>query len=175
MKDGTLILSTSGRSSKWYARLVIWLIRKAAGSDYDHTRGSLGGVIYETRHPDGYRKSIKDLSKLIPGRAILTPKVDLTPVQVAIMTDYWEHHIAKGSGYNYKKLFLSLLIPWTRFFWHWIKWVPWHDSEKHGDHCSGAWDECYKLAGMDILKKKYEEITAPGDLLNNDFFDVEVY
>lgn len=165
MKNGTIILTISGRSSKWYARLVVWFIRKASGYEFDHTRGVIDGWTYETRHPDGFVKT-KGHIQNTGNTVFLEPIKSLTKKQSETIKAYFDQRIENNRPYNYPKLFLSLLLYWSRPFWELIKWVPFQDDTLWGDHCSSAWDCGYKAANIDLLPG-YEEITSPGDFMKS--------
>ena len=169
MKNGTVILTASARSSKWYIRLVIWFIRKASGYSYDHTRVWIDGYIYETTTPYGFRKTKGTLTKA-DGRDLLEPIIELTSAEKIAMVSYFDRRIKDNAPYNYAKLFISLLLYWSRPFFEWLKWVPFQDDKLFGDFCSSAVDEAFLFAGLDILPEGYEEITTPGDFMKSKFF-----
>ena len=132
----------------------------------------INGWIYETRHPEGFRKSEGTLTKK-SGRAILEPIRDLTETEVKAIISYFDDRIRNKSPYNYIKLFTSLLLFWSRPLWEKIKWVPFQDDKLFGDFCSSAVDSAYWFAGINILPNGYEEITTPGDFMESEFFEVK--
>jgi hypothetical protein len=166
MNNGTIILSKSGKSDKWYVRLVIWLIVKASGYNYEHTRVYIDGWVFETRHPEGFIKTKQEIGKS-ENRTFLEPITPLTATQAMAIKSYFDDRIRNNRPYNYAKLLLALLLYKTRPFWELIKWVPFQDDKLFGDFCSAGVDEAYKFAGIDLLPDGYEEITTPGDFLKS--------
>jgi hypothetical protein len=65
--------------------------------------------------------------------------------------------------YNFLLTFVLFIVYPTRWFWNWIKWVPF-SSKLLGLNCSAYCDKFWRYAGRDIRPKWQETLSAPGDL-----------
>jgi hypothetical protein len=180
MKEATIFLQHNRKWPKWYENVITWLITKmTVKGPYIHTQIYLRGWVYEYTIGG---KSIARKTKY-PGAATMSkehgdlvrePVFDLTEKQIDLMVEWWEKQVGNKYKYATVKLLIQLALGWMRplFVWLYQHWgiEVMKDNSKWGEHCSGAVDESFKAAGIDIFPGQSEQYTTPSAFAYSDKF-----
>jgi hypothetical protein len=103
--------------------------------------------------------------KTIAGHAVaLEPVTPMTEKEKENMIAYMKKAIENKRPYNLLRLIAMAFVYPTRWFWNWIRWVPF-SKDIYGEFCSSFVDEAWEAAGRDIIPNSKEELTAPVDFL----------
>jgi hypothetical protein len=158
MNSGTLALWRVTKDSKWMAKAIAFF----TGKPYSHA-----AVIHDK---DTYEEDVHGAQKtqgIKHADEYWEPDVPPTPEESMRGLVYLQ--VTTGMGirrpwpYNFLLTGIKAIVYPTRWFWNWIRWVPF-SSQFYGVNCSVYCDLYWKYAGRDIKPKWMEYLSAPGDL-----------
>ena len=156
--DGTIGLYKVKKDAKWMAKAIAFF----TGKPYNHANTFHGGSTWE--EDVGGAKQTEGLKK---ADEYWEPDADGTEVEKAKGLTFLQ--VTTGMGirkpwpYNWLLTGIKAIVYPTRWFWNWIKWVPF-SSAFYGVNCSVYVDKYWKYRGRDIRPKWMEHLSAPGDL-----------
>jgi hypothetical protein len=165
MQNGTVVFYESDINHWW-----VKLYKAFTGCNITHTAIICDDYYESTVEVKNWKLIFGVIKKPITsaiGNNVFIPKRNLTDKEVYLMKDYLDKMI--GQPYNIIKLINILWIYPLRFIWNKIDWCPFREKFL-GVLCSELVDKAYKIAGIDLLPDRLEDLTTPCDLAKSRFW-----